>query len=155
MKSVSKNIKDHLDKHHNIYINALGVQTLFHRNEYVCLVAPWPGIANDDGDYVIEICAQADSIDNLITIAGIYTFQQYLDFSPTHLLDLYHQGKAIVACVIDREGLFYEIDFIISDNHVWALDKNNEARMLSVPPETPEDFFCYLRECARLNSIIL
>ena len=161
MKSVSKDIRDHLHKHHNIYVNAHGVETLFDgpfdsaQDNYVFLVAGWPGIANDDGDYVIQICVEANSIDKLTTIAGIYTFQQYLDLTPTRLLELYHEGKATVACVIDREDLCYEIDFIKIDNIVWAIDNDHDACLLSVPPETPEDFFRYLRGYARLNSIIL
>jgi len=152
MKSVSKDIMDHLNKHEGVYVNAQGVETELRMSGYICMVAQWPGLANDD--YVIEIYMEVESIDDMVTLAGIYTFQQFLDLSPTRLQDLYHEGKAVICCAIDRETLYYELDFFKYNNTVWLVDDNDNFSVAPVAPETADDFLMYLKRHAHLDKVV-
>jgi len=152
MKSISQDIRDHLNEHQDVYMNDHGVETELRMSGYICVVAQWPGATHDD-DFVVEVYIEEESIDSLLALAGIYTFQQFLDLTPTHLCDLYHDGKAVVACYIDRGELQFEMDFLKYENSIWAVNDSEDACIIPIAPETADDFLLYLKRHAKLNSL--
>jgi len=152
MKPVSKEILGFLESRNDIYLNRESVEFVYFPDGSICFAASLPGTA-DNNSYDLDLTLETDTIDKLVDILQISTLQQCKTLTPTYLLNLYHQGKVLINCTIEREPIYYTLDFLKIGSKVWAVDKDGDGRLISNPLEKPEEFYEYLKKHARHNHL--
>jgi len=141
MKYIIKAIHDFFDPLENVYVNPHKVVFTLMIDE-ICMSAPWPGF-NAKNNVALELVYNSGTLSQFIKEMAITNTNDLDRITPSHLIDLYMNGKASVFCLVDQKP-GYRIYFRRHNGKIMVTGDHMAAHTVYASLKTAADFIKYV-----------
>jgi len=149
MKAITRAVYNFMDRRLGLYANPFDVEIILNEVDAISVSCKFPGEPFYNPFY-IELEFDSDTIDEFVSAFGITSVKHITTIQPELLMELYHQGKAVIFSAINNPDHAYALHFRKQQNKILVKGANNVEEVINDSLETSNEFIAYTLQHYRL-----
>jgi len=149
MKTITRAVYDFMDRRLGLYANPFEVEIILDERDAISVSCQLPG-ERTHNPFFIELEFDSDTIEEFVSAFGITSVRHMATIRPLLLMELYHQGKAVIFSAINNPAYNYSLHFRKQHNIILVKGTDNVEETVHEPLETSKEYTAYTLQHYRL-----